>query len=256
MNPEEYARMRACEDDMWWYRGLHRFLSALIPPPSREGPLPRALDIGCGTGGWLENLTRLGYRVTGIDMAYQACVFCCQRGLSRVVVADGNRLPFAAESFDLVTCIDVLECEAVSPPALVAEAIRVLKPGGRGLFQMSAHQWLASEHDLAVHAARRYNLRQMRALFRPHPVEVLRATYLFALLFPLMATWKLLRRPRRELPREEARSDVSMPPAPLNRLLYALCCLEARWLAVRDLPLGTSACILVRKHPQGSRAVR
>ena len=256
MNPDEYARMRACEDGMWWYRSLHRFLAALIPAPCGGSSPPLALDVGCGTGGWMEKLARLGYRVTGIDMAQQACSFCCQRALPRVLVADGNRLPFVNDSFDLVTCVDVLECEAVSPPELLAEAIRVLKPGGLGLFQMSAHQWLASEHDLAVHAVRRYNLRQMKELFKDQPVEILRATYFFALLFPLMATWKLLRRPRHEIPREEASSDVSMPPAPINSLLYALCRLEARWLAVGNLPWGTSACVLVEKRQKGNRLPR
>jgi SAM-dependent methyltransferase len=53
----------------------------------------------------------------------------------KVDIQDGTAeaLPFADASFDCVVCTFTL-CSVASPPAALAEARRVLKPGGRFLF--------------------------------------------------------------------------------------------------------------------------
>ena len=53
----------------------------------------------------------------------------------KVEIQDGTaeHLPFADASFDCVVCTFTL-CSVASPPAALAEAKRVLKPGGRFLF--------------------------------------------------------------------------------------------------------------------------
>ncbi len=52
---------------------------------------------------------------------------------TEVVVAPGESLPFADDSFDTVALTMVL-CTAPDPPAVLREVDRVLKPGGRFLF--------------------------------------------------------------------------------------------------------------------------
>src|SRR5262252_3142541 len=51
MEAAEYDRMDAVEQDMWWYRALHRRLLAAVTEV--RGAL---LDAGCGTGGLLARL--------------------------------------------------------------------------------------------------------------------------------------------------------------------------------------------------------
>ncbi len=51
----------------------------------------------------------------------------------RFVFADGCRMPFAADKFDVVLNVQVLE-HVFEPMKMVAEIARVLKPGGRGIF--------------------------------------------------------------------------------------------------------------------------
>lgn len=50
--------------------------------------------------------------------------------VSRDVVADGLEPVFAAGSFDVITCFDSMEHWHHSPKALLAEIVRLLKPGG------------------------------------------------------------------------------------------------------------------------------
>ncbi len=243
MNNDEYGRMRDCEENHWWFRALHRYLLRFIPE-TREPK--KALDIGAGTGGLMLKLRERGYACTGVDLSPLAVESLRERGFVDSRVADANSLPFAENSFDLITCIDIFECEEVDPPRAIAEAVRVLKPGGQGIFQMPAHQWLLSEHDRAIHSVRRLNLRQFKALFDLPEIRIEKATYFFCFLFPLMAAWKLLNPPR-DKPRDEAVSDVTMPNAAVNALLSIPCWLESRLLPTLPLPMGTSVCAVIRK---------
>ncbi|WP_236550540.1 bifunctional 2-polyprenyl-6-hydroxyphenol methylase/3-demethylubiquinol 3-O-methyltransferase UbiG [Cyanobium sp. Copco_Reservoir_LC18] len=94
----------------------------------------RVLDVGCGGGYTCEFLARRGAVVTGIDRS-AACIAAARShaaasGLEityRVGIAE--ELPFAAGSFDVVVCVDVLE-HVDRPEAVVAEMGRVLTPGG------------------------------------------------------------------------------------------------------------------------------
>ncbi|MCA1962087.1 MAG: class I SAM-dependent methyltransferase [Desulfomonile sp.] len=247
MNPDEYRRMRTCEEQLWWYRSLHRYLLRFVP--AARDSRARALDIGCGTGGFLRHLMRNGYQVTGLDVSPLAIAELNKEpGATVGVVGDANNLPFENSSFDLVCCVDVLECEPVDPHAAVREAVRVMKPGAMGIFQMAAHQWLLSEHDRAVHSVRRFNRKQFLGLFNVPQVKVLHSSYLFFLLFPLMAVWKLLNPPAQHVDRAQAVSDVKLPNPLFNLLLQLPCALEALVLPYLCLPAGTSVFAMIRKE--------
>ncbi len=195
----------------------------------------------------MAKLAARGYSVAGFDLAPEAVQFVKQRGFADVQVGNANHFPVPDASFDLVTCVDVMECREVEPANVVRESARVLKPGGHALLQMAAHQWLLSEHDTAVQSVRRYSLRQFRSLFDGSGLQVVRATYLFALLFPLMALWKLAHPAREGRPDAAAVSDVELPPRVVNEVLYGICRLESLLLPALPLPMGTSVCALVRK---------
>lgn len=97
------------------------------------------LEVGCGTGNNLWFAAREGFRVVGIDASPAAIAYARARfeedGLDgKLVVGDFTRLPFEAESFDLV-----IDRAAVTHTGLsaatraVGEIQRVLRPGGRFL---------------------------------------------------------------------------------------------------------------------------
>ncbi len=96
------------------------------------------LDVGCGGGLLAEELSRLGYRVTGVDPSAPsletARAHAGQEGLEiEYAVATGEELPFGDESFDVVYCCDVLE-HVESLERTIAESARVLRPGGMYLY--------------------------------------------------------------------------------------------------------------------------
>jgi SAM-dependent methyltransferase len=98
------------------------------------------LEVGCGAGVDLARFARGGARVSGVDLTESAIALAranfAQQGLvARLEVADGERLPFANDSFDLVYAHGVVQYTA-RPQQLVAECHRVLKPGGRAIFQV------------------------------------------------------------------------------------------------------------------------
>jgi SAM-dependent methyltransferase len=96
------------------------------------------LEIGCGTAYMSAWLARAGARPVAIDLSgeqLRTAARCQDRYRIRfpVAEADGQRLPFAAGSFDLV----VSEYGAgpwCDPARWLPEAARVLRPGGRLVF--------------------------------------------------------------------------------------------------------------------------
>ncbi len=84
----------------------------------------RVLDAGCGEGVFVrEYATRLAIR--GVDEHYAS---------DRVIQASLLKLPFTAQAFSRVLCLDVLEHLAYAEqPAALAEIHRVLEPNGEAL---------------------------------------------------------------------------------------------------------------------------
>ena len=102
------------------------------------GPDERVLDLGCG---WGTFCWALGHRVAemvGVDFS-QTSIDLCERRLADAAIegvsflcADARDTGLEAESFDLVIGADLVEhLYPEDSQAVVAEAFRVLKKGGR-----------------------------------------------------------------------------------------------------------------------------
>ena len=95
-------------------------------------PRGKLLDVGGGTGIVSLELARLGFDVAVADPSYGMLELASARLPGRVVRADGDRLPVRDASVDVVTCVWLLHLlpQGVAD-GVVAEAARVLRPGGR-----------------------------------------------------------------------------------------------------------------------------
>jgi SAM-dependent methyltransferase len=123
--------------DQYHFEKLHH-LPRLVDFDGYRGRM--VLDVGCGAGVDLARFARGGAVVTGVDLAPSAIQLARanfeQQGLSgRFEVADGEALPFPDDSFDMVFAHGVVQYTA-NPQRLVQECRRVLKPGGRAVFQV------------------------------------------------------------------------------------------------------------------------
>jgi SAM-dependent methyltransferase len=116
------------------------------------------LDLGCGTGLLFPALASTGRTVVGMDMSADQLRFA--RGRSREVIqADGAALPFGAGVFATVVA-SWISTDVNDFGAVLAEAARVLRPGGTFLFY-GAHPCFNGPHiewldDGGVRAHPRY----------------------------------------------------------------------------------------------------
>ncbi len=96
-----------------------------------------ALDIGAGDGAFVEELLALGFTdVVGVEPStapIEAANPAIRRHLKCGIFA---REEFTAESFDLITCFQVIE-HVWDPVKITSDALALLKPGG--IFFIVAH---------------------------------------------------------------------------------------------------------------------
>ena len=88
------------------------------------------LELGCGAAQWSVALEHDGAHVVGLDVS-GAQLRHARRASAALplVLASGEQVPFARESFDIVFC-DHGALSFCEPDVVVAECARVLRPGG------------------------------------------------------------------------------------------------------------------------------
>ena len=207
-----YDRMAAHDSTHWWYRARRDILADYI---ARYAALPedaRILEIGCGTGHNLATLGGFG-RVDAIEIDPAARAIAAERLGRPVGDAPLPKLPgVPRRGYDLVAVLDVVEHIADDVAALKAMAT-LLRPGGKVLIAVPAHQWMWSAHDTVNHHHRRYSKATLRRAIGSAGLRPVRLTYFNSLLFPLAAAARLA---GRVTGRDD--SDDSPPPRPVNAL--------------------------------------
>lgn len=123
--------------EQYHFEKLHH-LPRLIPFEQSRGR--HVLEVGCGAGTDLVRFARGGAIPTGIDLAASSVAlakrnFALEGLHASLLVADGEKLPFAGASFDLVYAHGVVQY-TTDAAALVYECRRVLKPQGTAIFQV------------------------------------------------------------------------------------------------------------------------
>ena len=127
-------------DDIRWVRTLKNLVPGRLSwmDDQIDWHGKAVLDLGCAGGFMAEALVARGAQVTGIDPADQAIEAARAHAAAEghAITYDigvGEALPYQPATFDAVVCVDVLE-HVQDLPAVLAEAARVLRPGGLFLF--------------------------------------------------------------------------------------------------------------------------
>ena len=204
-----YHEFAALEDWNWWFRARREILRRVLRRCLRDRKDLRVLEVGSGTGGNLNMLSGFG-TVWALEPHLEARRLCVPKvKKERATLLEGS-VPEAdlAMRFDLICLLDVLE-HIPDDRSAVTWIDAHLDPGGIVLLTVPAFQFLWGEHDAANHHQRRYTRKKLIEVcgcWRPRHV-----TYYNTLLFPPIATLRLVKRilrRRGEVPsRSEARAS-------------------------------------------------
>ena len=229
-----YQQMAELDERHWWYCARRKVIADLI---RRETQLPERahiLEIGCGTGHNLEMLSGFGH-VEGLELDEEARSLSEKR-LGRKIMS--SPLPELAEvpdrHYDLIGAFDVIEHIDDDKAALASIATK-LRPGGKFIMTVPAHQWMWSAHDVVNHHKRRYSKPALKALLEDSPLKLECIGYFNSLLFPLAVAERIASRLRGK---EDA--DVKLPPAALNAVLEKVFASERYLVGRLPLPPGLS----------------
>ena len=235
------------EQRHFWWTGLRRFARPLVADALAGRSNPRILDCGCGTGANLVMLGEFG-RASGFDLSWSGLQFARAYGQRRVAQASMTCIPFAGDTFDLVTAFDVLYSLREDDEACaLREMARVLKPGGSMIINVAALEILRGNHSVFGAEVRRSTRRRLREVLTRSGFQVTRLTYTNATLFPLILAVRSAQRLMGLATPEEAGTDVVVPAAPVNAVLKGLLGLEARALRVMNMPIGSSLLCVARR---------
>ncbi len=233
----------AVDEHHWWYRGRRRIIRAELDRLALPAGA-RVLDAGCGSGRTLQELVDYG-EVSGIELNEEAAELARRRGHGDIRIGRLEELPWDDGTFDLITCLDVIEHVPDDVAALV-ELRRVCAPGGWLLVTVPAYQALWSVHDEANHHYRRYSRSSLRVATLAAGWDLPRLSSFNSLLLAPAAAVRLTQ--RRFGTHNGYSNDLSLGPAWLNDVLERPLALEASWLARgRTLPMGLSLLAVLQR---------
>ena len=126
----QFDRQASHYNQQWadWNRGSLEWMLAR----SQAGPHHRLLDVATGSGYTALGFASLVRQAIGVDVSEGMLAQAQTRGVANVSFVAGAAalLPFPRATFDLVTC-RIAPHHFPSVPDFLAEAWRVLAPGGR-----------------------------------------------------------------------------------------------------------------------------
>jgi SAM-dependent methyltransferase len=183
-----------------WRAGQERRLAML----HAAAPLTnkRVLVDGCGIGAYVREIGRYTPHVFGLDIEVERVQEGMAHGISGLLGAVCERLPFADASFDVVFSHEVIE-HVTDDRAACGEMARVLRPGGRAvifapnrLYFFETHgiywrgeyrfgnkpfvNWLPDGiRDILAPHVRAYTSRQLRSLFDTMPMRLIAHTQVY-----------------------------------------------------------------------------
>lgn len=240
MEDIHYELIYVGERTHWWYR-VRRVLTSTFIEQYSPVAKPHILDIGCGTGLLLKELSAT-YDVHGIDISDKAVSFCKARGIVAVSKGGATDIPFPDNSFDIVLALDVIE-HIKDDTAAAKEMLRVLKPGGIAIVFVPAFMCLWSVTDELNMHFRRYRLRGLIDLCLHNGFSIVRVSYFnFFLFFPIYVVRKMTK-----IFKIHSKAEIETGGNFVSLVLYWIFYSEVFFLKYINFPFGVSAFIIAQK---------
>jgi ubiquinone/menaquinone biosynthesis C-methylase UbiE len=240
-----YPKSFNVEKKHWWFRARRRLAVWGFPYEICSSPhsKKRVIDLGCGTGSLMDDLTRFG-TVFGMDFSAVPLSFCRKRNIKHLIQADCTAIPLKDNSFDIVFGMDLIE-HLENDQAALEEMMRICAPGGYVVLSVPAFMWLWSTRDERLHHKRRYTLNQINQLINRTGLVPVKSSYIFLFFFPAMAILiffnRLLKR------KTNIKEDVPTPPPWLNGLYQIFMKIEFTLMQWINYPFGVSIFAVAQK---------
>ncbi len=237
------------QPEMFGPRHEHR-LAMIVREVERLPRGARLLDGAVGLGQLAGRMQRSGYRVFGIDYAFEAALHVRRTSAIPVVVGDMTGMPFRDGAFDGLTTGETLE-HLDDDAAAAREISRVICEGGTCIATVPALESLWSASDDYYEHRRRYSRAELVSMFEDAKLTVTKAVYWG---FPVVLTYDTLfllpmnkRRARRKVDEDAALQSVAKAGRShgLVRLVRAIFAIDAlfRWI-----PFGPGLLMVAKKR--------
>ncbi len=238
--------MYQLEETYWWHVAKRRLVIALLKSylESSSGKLS-FLDLGCGTGMMLNDLSRYG-KVVGVDVSTRSLSYCLKRGFPSVLVANlAKSFPSQENQFDVVTMLDVLE-HLENDDFVLGEVFRSIKSGGYFVLTVPAYQSLWTYWDEALGHKRRYRKGELAEKLTKAGFIVSRSSYFYSYLLPGVVVFRIIKSLLGESYKK--RSDFVKVPMFLNKILLTLSYFETDLVKRVSIPSGLSIIFVCKKR--------
>ena len=203
----------------WWWRSREALVTRQIAKLVPEEGWGRALDIGCGDGLFLPQLSRFAETVEGLEVeAHIVSEDAARRHTIHIGALDERFEP--AAPYEFISMLDVLEHIEKPLPAL-RRCREIIAPQGVLLLTVPAFQALWTSHDEINHHYVRYTRRELTRLVEEAGFDAIESRYFFHWLVP--PKWVV---GRLEGALGARLHQPGIPPRSLNALLYGFSRME------------------------------
>ena len=206
----------------------------------------KIIEIGSGTGSVSRALLNEGYKPAVGELHLSGLYYAKNYGIKDLYQFDLFTPPFLNE-FECVGMFDVLEHLEEDVLAIKSVA-KILKPKGRIILTVPAHNWLWNRDDKIAGHKRRYSKETLVSVVESAGFNVLEVRYFFIFILPLLWLRTVINSDSHELVTDDEYSiDLKINPI-INRVLLVLCDLEGKVSKYLPNIVGGSLILIAEKN--------
>jgi SAM-dependent methyltransferase len=238
-----FDSMAKLETSYWWHQSRLAWGQKIIVKYLADPNTLDVLDYGCGTGGFLYQLSKkMKFRsCLGVDVAEGAIEKALNRSsnYSQIKKNDFN----AVSGMDLIFLMDALE-HIENDEAFLRNIFGKMKIGAHLLISVPAFSCLFSSWDKALGHYRRYKKNNLGQVIKVTGGSVIYMDYAFSYLFPAVALKRIIGQAKYD----KNNCEFPFVPSFLSSILLKLNAFEVASAEVFSIPFGSSLFCLAKKQ--------